>query len=168
MVLMYDRELSRLTLILYFSTQSPAENESVFTEQIEGCDIMRVTIFTDFDATLNPYILLFKKTLERQKLAVRFERNFNLNWLLSRGRSCDCIHLHWLHYAYIPPKKNDGSLIYKNLFKNRFVLAFLDILCLIEFVLTFLIAKLEGKIIVFTVHDLYEFEQKIFSKKTST
>jgi len=54
---------------------------------------MRVAIFSAFDTVLNPYILLFKETLERQGLEVHLEREFNLKWLLSKGKSCDCIHL---------------------------------------------------------------------------
>jgi glycosyltransferase involved in cell wall biosynthesis len=121
---------------------------------------MRVTIFTVFDTTLNPYILLFKQALERQGLTVRFERNLNLNWLLSRGKSCDCIHLHWLNFAFTPQKKSDGSLLYRILTQNRFMKVFIDFICLIDFVLTFFFAKLAGKIIVFTVHDLHDFGEK--------
>jgi glycosyltransferase involved in cell wall biosynthesis len=126
---------------------------------------MRVTIFTDFDTALNPYILLFKEALEHQALAVRFERYFNLIWLVSRGKSCNCIHLHWLNFAYSPPKKGNGSLFLKKLLKIRFFSAFLDFFCLIDFALTFLFAKLAGKIIVFTVHDLYEFGKKFSRRK---
>jgi glycosyltransferase involved in cell wall biosynthesis len=43
------------------------------------------------------------------------------------------------------------------LIENRFVKAFLDFIRLIEFIFTFLFAKLAGKTIVFTVHDLYQF-----------
>lgn len=118
---------------------------------------MRITIFSAFDTALNPYILLFKKALEGQGLTVRFERNFNLLWLLFRGKSCDCIHLHWIKHYYSPPKKNDKSKIFKKLIKIRIVRIFLDLLCLIEFALTCLFGKLAGKIIVFTVHDLYNF-----------
>jgi len=117
---------------------------------------MRVTIFSAFDTVLNPYILLFKETLERQGLEVHLEREFNLKWLLSKGKSCDCIHLHWIKYSYSPPKNNDKSKFLKKLIEIRIVRIFLDFLCLIEFALTFLFGKLAGKTIVFTVHDLFK------------
>ena len=118
---------------------------------------MRVTIFTTFAVASNPYILLFKKALEGQGLTVQFERNLGLHWLLLRGKSCDCIHLHTIKYAYSPLKINDKSIFFKKLIKTRLVRIPLDLLCLVDFILAFLFAKLAGKIIVFTVHDLYEF-----------
>ncbi len=124
---------------------------------------MKVTIFTAFDTALNPYILLFKKALEHQGLTVKFKRNFNLNWLLSQGKKYDCIHLHWLNISYSSPKKNTKKFLSKKVFNNRFLKAFIDFIWLIDFVLAFIIAKTAGKIIVFTVHDLYEFEKKISS-----
>lgn len=126
---------------------------------------MRVTIFTAFDTALNPYILLFKKALEGQGLTVRFERNFNLNWLLINGKSCDCIHLHWLKIFHKPLKKKGRPYFYKKIIENRFVKALLDFLCLIDFALTFLFARLAGKIIVFTVHDLYDFGKRSLRRK---
>jgi len=117
---------------------------------------MRVAIFSAFDTVLNPYILLFKETLERQGLEVYLEREFNLKWLLSKGKSCDCIHLHWIKHSYSPPKNNDKSKFLKKLIEIRIVRIFLDFLCLIEFALTFLFGKLAGKTIVFTVHDLFK------------
>ena len=121
---------------------------------------MRITIFTNFNTALNPYILLFKEALEGQGLIVRFERNFNLNWLLTIGKSCDYIHLHWIPHSYSPPKNNNRSRYFKKLIKIRLVKIIIDLLCLIEFSVTFLLAKLAGKIIVFTVHDLYDFDKQ--------
>jgi glycosyltransferase involved in cell wall biosynthesis len=126
---------------------------------------MRVTIFTAFDTALNPYILLFKQALESQGLRVRFWRNFNLYWLISKGKFCDCIHLHWLQLFFIPPKKNIRFYLFRRLIENRFVKAFLDFLCLVDFALTFLFAKLTGKTIVFTVHDLFQFGKQSFRWK---
>lgn len=120
----------------------------------------RVTIFTAFDTALNPYILLFKQALESQGLRVLFWRNFNLNWLIFKGKSCDCIHLHWIQLFFIPPKKNIRFYFFRRLIENRFVKALLDFLCLVDFALTFLFAKLTGKTIIFTVHDLYQFDKK--------
>ena len=116
---------------------------------------MRVTVFSAFDTVLNPYILLFKETLERQGLEVNMEREFNLKWLLSKGKSCDCIHLHWVKLSY-NPSKNIRSYFCKRLIKNRFVRALLDVVCLINLSLSLLLAKLTGKTIVFTVHDLFK------------
>ena len=44
-------------------------------------------------------------------------------------------------------------------------MAFLDILSLIGFTLAFMLTKLTGKIVVFTVHDLYDFGKKSFRRK---
>jgi glycosyltransferase involved in cell wall biosynthesis len=126
---------------------------------------MKVTIFSAFDTALNPYILLFKKALEAQGLNVRFERNFNLNWLFTKGKSCDCIHMHWLTLFYSPPEKKNSSKIFVKLIKNRYIKAFFDLLTLIDFSFTFFFSKLLGKNIVFTVHDLYEFDKKSFRWK---
>jgi len=129
---------------------------------------MRVTIFTAFNPTLNPYILLFKGALENQGINVRFERNFNLNWLFTKGKSCDCVHLHWLNLFHTLSEKNNRPQFYVKLMKNRFVKVSLDLLTLIDFALAFLLTKLTGKIIVFTVHDLYDFGKKSFRRKLQT
>jgi glycosyltransferase involved in cell wall biosynthesis len=121
---------------------------------------MNVTLFTGFDAKLNPYILLFKKALEHQGYGVRFEKKFNINWFLSKFNSCDCIHLHWLNLSNNILKKNKSRSRYIRFFFNRITIAIFDFIRLFEFVLTFLIAKLARKIIVFTVHDLYDFKKK--------
>ena len=121
---------------------------------------MRITIFTNFNTALNPYILLFKEALERQGLIVRFERNFNLNWLLTKCNSSEYIHLHWIPHSYSLLKNNNRSKYFNKLVKTRLVKILLDLLCLIEFSVTFLFAKLAGKIIVFTVHDLYDFDKQ--------
>jgi glycosyltransferase involved in cell wall biosynthesis len=126
---------------------------------------MRITIFSNFDSALNPYILLFKQALEHQGLSVCFRRNINLKWLVSKCKSCDCIHLHWLAYAYTPQKKPDKSAFFKKLLDNRFIRVLLDFFCLIEFAITFFFAKLLGKIIVFTVHDLHDFGEKSLRRK---
>ena len=127
--------------------------------------IMRTTIFTAFNTTLNPYILLFKKALELQGLTVRFERNLNLKWLLFKSKSCDFIHLHYINHSYSPAKMNDKSKFFKKLIEFRLVSILLDVLSLIDFVITFMFAKMAGKIIVFTVHDLYDFGKKSFRRK---
>ena len=128
----------------------------------------RVTIFTAFNTSLNPYIILFKQALESQGLRVRFWRNFNLNWLISKGKSCDCIHLHWLQLFFIPPKKSIRNPLLRRLIENRFVKVLLDFLCLLDFAFAFFFAKLTGKTIVFTVHDLYDFGKKSFRRKLQT
>ena len=128
----------------------------------------RVTIFTAFDTALNPYIFLFKQALESQGLRVRFERDFNLNWLISKGRSCDFIHLHWIKLSYTPPNMETRSYFYRRLMENRFVRALLDFLCVVNLALTFLFAKLTGKTIVFTVHDLFQFGKQSLRWKFQT
>jgi glycosyltransferase involved in cell wall biosynthesis len=134
-------------------------------DQIENKFIMKVTIFSDFDHGLNPYILLFKKALEDQGLNVRFERNFDLSWLFTNGKSCDCIHLHWLTLFYTPLEKKNSSKFFVKLIKNRYIKALFDLLTLIDFSFTFLFSKLLGKNIVFTVHDLYDFGKKSLRRK---
>ena len=126
---------------------------------------MKVTIFTDFDTTLNPYILLFKGALENQGINVEFERNFSLKWLFNKGKFCDCVHLHWLNIFHSPSEKNKRSRFREKLKKNRYVKTFLDTLTLIDFALAFMLTKLTGKIVVFTVHDLYDFGKKSFRRK---
>jgi glycosyltransferase involved in cell wall biosynthesis len=126
---------------------------------------MRITIFSNFDTVLNPYILLFKQALEHQGLSVCFRHKISLKWLVARGKSCDCIHLHWLNYAYTPKKKYDKSAFFGKLLGNRFMRVLIDFLCLIEFAITFFFAKLLGKIIVFTVHDLHDFGEKSLRRK---
>ena len=126
---------------------------------------MNITLFTAFDTKLNPYIILFKKALEEQGLSVQYGRDFNLNWLLSKGKSCDCIHLHWIQLSYTPTSNFLSSRIHSNLVKNRFIGAFLDFTCLLDFALAFIYAKWTGKVIVFTVHDLYDFENQSFRWK---
>ena len=118
---------------------------------------VRVNIFTDFNASLNPYILLFKEALENQGLAVKIENNLNLYWLLFKSKSCDCIHLHWIKYQYSPSKKNEKTKVLKKLIEIRIVRIIFDIVSLFDFVLSLLLSKAAGKIIVLTVHDLHDF-----------
>jgi glycosyltransferase involved in cell wall biosynthesis len=47
----------------------------------------------------------------------------------------------------------------------RLVQIFLDFLCLIKFAIAFMLARLAGKIIVFTVHDLHDFGKKSLRMK---
>ena len=118
---------------------------------------MKVALFSGFDASLNPYILLFKETLERQNITVQLERDFSLKWVLSSGKTCDCIHLHWINLSSTFSSKERRSYWYTRLIKSRFVGALLDVIRLIDFSLAILCSKLKGKIIVFTVHDLFRF-----------
>ena len=116
-----------------------------------------VNIFSNFNAALNPYILLFKEALENQGIAVKIECNLNLFWLVFKSKSCDCIHLHWIKYQYSPSKKNENYKLMKKLLKIRIVRIFFDFFSLVDFVLSFLLAKAAGKLIVFTVHDLHDY-----------
>jgi len=126
---------------------------------------MNVTIFSAFDTVLNPYILLFKRAIERQGLKVDVKREFNLSWLLSKGKRSDVIHLHWFNITYSLQEKRKEHFFLKSLINNRFVKISLEFICLIDFVLAFIIAKATGKIITFTVHDLYEFGKKSIHRK---
>lgn len=118
---------------------------------------MRVTVFAGFDTRLNPYILLFKEALEHQGIAVELERDFSLKWLLTKGKSSDCIHLHWINWAFKVAEKETRYHFLKRLIDNRFTKAMLRVLGLIHFSIALLFAKMKGKIIVCTVHDLDHF-----------
>ena len=126
---------------------------------------MRVNIFTDFNASLNPYILLFKDALENQGLVVKIEYNLNLFWLVFKSKSCDCIHLHWIKYQYSPLKNNEKYKLLNKLIEIRILRIFLDFFSLFDFVLSLLLAKAAGKIIVFTVHDLHDYGIKSYRLK---
>jgi glycosyltransferase involved in cell wall biosynthesis len=126
---------------------------------------MKVAILTAFNTALNPYIILFKEALELQGLTVRLKRNFNLKWLSSEGKNYDCIHLHWLDIFYKLPKQSKKNSLSAKIIANRFVHILLDLYSLMNFVLTFLIAKAAGKITVFTVHDLHDFGKKSIRHK---
>ena len=126
---------------------------------------MRVNIFSNFNAALNPYILLFKGALENQGLTVKIEYNLNLPWVLFKIKSCDCIHLHWVKYQYLPSKKNEKTKLLKKLIEIRIVKIFFDLVSLVDFALSLILAKAAGKIIVFTVHDLHDFGIKSFRLK---
>jgi glycosyltransferase involved in cell wall biosynthesis len=126
---------------------------------------MNVTIFSAFDTILNPYILLFKRAIERQGFGVNVKREFNLSWLFSEGKKSDVIHLHWLNSNYSLQEKGKEHFFLKRLIHYRFVKIVLEFVCLIDFVLAFIIAKATRKIITFTVHDLYEFGKKSLHRK---
>jgi len=115
---------------------------------------MRVTLFARVDTALNPYMLLYKKALERQGLIVHLEREFGLNWLLTRGKPCDAIHLHWIAGVYRPAKWNIRSGLARRLVHNRFVTTLRGALRLANFSAALFLAKLGGKTIVYTVHNL--------------
>ena len=126
---------------------------------------MRINIFTDFNAALNPYIILFKEALESQGLAVKIERNLSLFWLVFKSKSCDCIHLHWIKYQYSPTKKNEKNEIINKLIEIRIVRIILDLVSLVDFVISLILAKAADKKIVFTVHDLHDYGIKSFRLK---
>lgn len=115
---------------------------------------MRVTLFARVDTTLNPYILLYKETLERQGFVVHLEREFNLDWLVTRGKSCDVVHLHWIEAAYKPSKWNIQADLAERLIDNRFCNALRGALRLANFSAALFLTRLQGKIIVYTVHNL--------------
>jgi len=115
---------------------------------------MRVALFARVDTALNPYILLYKKALEHQGVAVHLEREFSLSWLVTRGKSCDAIHLHWMEAAYKPSGWNTRLGLIQRLIHNRFGRTLRGVLRLANFSVALLLAKLRGKTIVYTVHNL--------------
>jgi beta-1,4-mannosyltransferase len=115
---------------------------------------MRVTLFARVDPARNPYILLYKAALEHQQLVVHLEREFSLNWLITQGKSCDAIHLHWIEAAYGPAKRDIRSGLVNKLLNNRFVMPLRGVLRLADFSAALFLAKLQGKIIVYTAHNL--------------
>jgi glycosyltransferase involved in cell wall biosynthesis len=115
---------------------------------------MRIALFARVNTDLNPYILLYKQALERQGLAVHLEHEFSLKWLMARGKSCDAIHLHWIEAAYKPSYENGGPGLAGKRLHNRFSRALLGTLRLANFSAALLLAKLRGKTIVYTAHNL--------------
>lgn len=115
---------------------------------------MRVTLFAHVDTAVNPYILLYKETLERQGFVVHLEREFNLRWLITKSRSCDVIHLHWIRAAYKPSRRNIQHSLINKLVGNRFVMPLRGAFRLATFSTALFLAKLQGKVIVYTAHNL--------------
>lgn len=115
---------------------------------------MRVTIFADVDTRLNPYLILFKKALEQQGVAVSLERRLNLSWLLSKGKACDAIHIQWISQAYTPLIPDIRIRPIKRLVRTRIANALLQVVRLLHFSLALLLARVQGKSIAYTVHDL--------------
>jgi len=112
---------------------------------------MRVTLFSPYDT--QPYIWLYKEALERQRLIVSLEPEFNLRWLLTKGKSCDAIHLHWIDRVYISPESNSQSGLAKRLTNSRWIRPLRGAFRLISFSIALCLAKLQGKIIVYTLHE---------------
>ena len=126
---------------------------------------MRVTLFSGFDSKLNPYILLFKKSLEDEGIRVELEREFSLRWLLSKGRFSDSIHLHWISFVFDIYKEKVGSRSIGFLLRNRLVKILLEAMGLVDFFVALSIARLQGKIVTCTIHDLDHFG-KPFGKQS--
>ncbi len=114
---------------------------------------MRAALFGYFSH--NPYLLLYKKALERQGLVVHLEsKKLSLGKLLKRdNRACDVIHLNWIESAYTPSKK---------LVENRYLKALRGTLRLASFSAALLLAKMFKKTIVYTVHNLNTQDQQEF------
>jgi len=115
---------------------------------------MRIALFARVNTDLNPYILLYKQALERQGLVVHLEHEFSLKWLITRGKSCDAIHLHWIEAAYKPSQKSVRSDLVRKLLNNRLGRVLLGVLRLTNFSVALLLAKSQGKVVVYTVHNL--------------
>lgn len=115
---------------------------------------MKVTLFARVNTKLNPYILLFKNALEQQGVHVHLERELGLIWLITAGRFCDIIHLHWIEAAYKPVALDIQSRFMHQVLNNRVVRAIRGILRFANFAAAFFLAKLGKKTIVYTVHNL--------------
>jgi glycosyltransferase involved in cell wall biosynthesis len=115
---------------------------------------VKVTIFAKVDTGLNPYLLLFEKALVHQGLAVDLEQEFNLRWLLSRGKSSDCLHFQWIGAAYSPKKRNLRSGFLNKLLSSVLVKGLLSGIGLAGFATALVLARMQGKIVVYTVHNL--------------
>lgn len=115
---------------------------------------MKVTMFARVDDSVQPYTMLYRQALERQGIVVHSEQEFDLKWLLSKGKSCDAIHLHWVEAAYKPAQLKTQSDLFKKLAHNRLVHSLRGALRLANFAATLGLAKLQGKVVVYTVHNL--------------
>ncbi len=127
--------------------------------------LIMVTLFARVDPVKNPYILLYKAALEHQGLIVHWEREFSLGWLMTRGKSCEVIHLHWIEAAYhpVPIKRHIRSALVRKLIYNRFSSTLRSTLRLTNFSAAFFLAKLRGKIIVYTIHNLNSHHKEFWS-----
>ena len=114
---------------------------------------MKITLFAPYFET-QPYIWLYKEALEQQGLIVHLEPEFNLSWLLTKGGVYDTIHLHWIEEVYRPTKAKVQSGLARKLINNRLIHPLRGFLRLILFSTALYLARLQGKIIVYTVHDL--------------
>ncbi len=113
---------------------------------------MRVTLFGYLN--FNPYLFLYKKALERQGFIVHLKRKFGLKWLVTKGKSCDAIHLHWIETAYRPPIWSARFGLFSKLINHPYAKPLRSNLRLANFFAALLLAKLQGKTIVYTVHNL--------------
>jgi beta-1,4-mannosyltransferase len=104
--------------------------------------------------TLQPYVPLYKEALERQGLVVQLEREFNLKWLLTEGRSCDAIHLQFIVQTYVPLEPDIRSERIRRLLNSRWIRPVRGAIVLARFSAVLLLAKLQGKVFVYTVHNL--------------
>ena len=121
---------------------------------------MQVTLFARVDPTLNPYLLLYKSALEKQGLIVQLEREFGLRWLIAKGKSCDVIHLHWIEALYKPARRPIWSGLLGKLMQNRLMTPLRGAIRLANVSATLLLAKLQGKIIVYTIHNVRPHHKK--------
>lgn len=112
---------------------------------------MRVTIFSPYST--QPYIWLYKGALERQGLVVNIAPDLNLRWLLTKGKACDAIHLHWIDQVYRAPVSNLHFGPLAKLINGLLIKSLCGALHVVSFAITLLLAKLQRKIIVYTVHE---------------
>jgi len=117
---------------------------------------MKVALVGRLDHVAQPYVPLYKAALERQGFVVQLEREFNLKWLLTTGKSCDVIHLHRLEQTYRPRPNGPSSRfkLVKGLLGNRWIRPLRGALTLVCFSAALTLVKLQGKTFVYTVHNL--------------
>lgn len=116
---------------------------------------MRVTHFSAMDHSQQPYVPLFMGALESQGISVQLERGeFGLKWLLAHGKSSDAIHLHTILRAYRPPVRDFRYEWVKRLYESRWTRPLFGALRLTDLALAMLLARLQGKVLVYTVHDV--------------
>lgn len=123
---------------------------------------MRIVIFSGFDPKLNPYILLFKQSLERHNVLVELRKHFGLKWVFENIGRCDCVHLHWVYYRLRVFDKNYENKKKAAFCKKRGIKLFCDLIGLINFTIACVLARLTGIIFVVTIHDLEHFSRYFY------
>jgi beta-1,4-mannosyltransferase len=121
---------------------------------------IRAVVFGYFRS--NPYLSLYKESLERQGINVQLEDNFGLKWMITRGRFCDVVHLHWIETAYAPSEWNTRSGLVEKLINHHLPEPLRRAFRLTSFTVALCLAKLQRKTIIYTVHNLEPHDKKLW------